>query len=276
MYLSNKYTKCYNSIIDRAKSRVLSKDIYSERHHIVPKSLGGSNDQTNLVTLTAKEHRFVHILLPKMTSNPVHTKSMWYALWMMLRTKNKDQLRTVSKGRAYELAKIQVSASLSQLHKDKVVSAVTRKKQSDSRKGKPGPNKGKPMLQEQKDKLSIAHKGKIVAPETVAKILETRKNYKHSEETKQKISSGNKGKPVVISDETREKISNSLKGRPSANKGKPANNLGISHSNETKEKIRLAAINRPKFTCQHCNKDVSPSMYSRWHGQNCKLSSLLK
>ena len=41
MYLQNKYTKCYYSIINRAKSRELPKEIYTEKHHTIPKSLGG-------------------------------------------------------------------------------------------------------------------------------------------------------------------------------------------------------------------------------------------
>ena len=41
MYLQNKYTKCYYSIINRAKSRELPKEIYTEKHHTIPKSLVG-------------------------------------------------------------------------------------------------------------------------------------------------------------------------------------------------------------------------------------------
>ena len=41
MYLQNKYTKCYYSIINRAKSRELPKEIYTEKHHTTPKSLVG-------------------------------------------------------------------------------------------------------------------------------------------------------------------------------------------------------------------------------------------
>jgi len=270
MYLQNKYTTWYNNIIATAKSRVLPKEIYTEKHHIIPRSLGGSNHVSNLVILTAKEHRFVHILLPRMTINPIHTKSMWYAAWMILRTKNKDQRRTISKGSAYELAKIKIAEFSSQLHKGKIVSEETKHKISAKAKGRISPNKDKPMSEEQKQKLSVAHKGKSIAPETVAKILETRKNYKHSEETKQKIGAGNKGKTVVISQEQKQKISNSLKGRPNANKGKPAFNQGVPHSTETKEKIRLAALNRSNVVCCYCDNSISPSMYARWHGENCK------
>ena len=143
MYLQNKYTKCYYSIIDRAKSRDLPKEIYTERHHILPKSLGGANGKDNLVKLTAKEHRLAHILLPRMTINPAHTKSMWYALWMMLRTKNTNQQRTISKGSAFEIAKIKVAENLSQLHKGKTVSKETREKMSKSCQGRESAFKNK-------------------------------------------------------------------------------------------------------------------------------------
>jgi hypothetical protein len=63
MFLNNKYKKWHDSIIDRAKNRVLS--CYVERHHVIPKSCGGSDDKSNLVKLTAKEHFIVHLLLTK-------------------------------------------------------------------------------------------------------------------------------------------------------------------------------------------------------------------
>jgi hypothetical protein len=66
MYLQNKYTKCYFSIIENAKSRELSKDVYIEKHHIIPRSLGGDNSKNNLIKLTAREHFVCHLLLIKM------------------------------------------------------------------------------------------------------------------------------------------------------------------------------------------------------------------
>jgi hypothetical protein len=65
MYLQNKYTKWYYSIINNAKTRNLVT--YTERHHIIPKSLGGSNLKENIVKLTAREHFVCHLLLIKMT-----------------------------------------------------------------------------------------------------------------------------------------------------------------------------------------------------------------
>jgi len=63
MFINNKYKKWHDSIIDRAKNRVLS--CYVERHHIIPKSCGGSDDKFNLVSLTPREHFIVHLLLTK-------------------------------------------------------------------------------------------------------------------------------------------------------------------------------------------------------------------
>jgi hypothetical protein len=56
MYLQNKYTSWYNNIICNAKSRTLSKEIYTEKHHIVLRSLDGNNLDENLVKLIAQEH----------------------------------------------------------------------------------------------------------------------------------------------------------------------------------------------------------------------------
>lgn len=53
------YKHIYYSIIEKAKNE--DKDGkrsigYFEKHHILPKSLGGTNDKENLVKLTAREH----------------------------------------------------------------------------------------------------------------------------------------------------------------------------------------------------------------------------
>jgi hypothetical protein len=74
------YQRAYDRIIERAKRRSL--DCYFETHHIVPRSLGGSDDPRNLVDLTYREHFLVHWLLTK-----IYTKrgrrAMFYALMCM-------------------------------------------------------------------------------------------------------------------------------------------------------------------------------------------------
>ena len=40
---------------------------YGERHHVLPRSLGGLDVESNLVRLSAREHFICHLLLTKMT-----------------------------------------------------------------------------------------------------------------------------------------------------------------------------------------------------------------
>lgn len=61
------YKKHYDLLISRAKTRTL--DIYTEKHHIIPKCIGGSNNPDNLVKLTPEEHYVAHQLLIKIYPN---------------------------------------------------------------------------------------------------------------------------------------------------------------------------------------------------------------
>lgn len=76
MYLDNKYTKTYMSLIDSRKKLSRNKkdaSIY-ESHHIVPKCMGGSNFSSNKVLLTPREHFICHLLLTKMVESPLKGK----------------------------------------------------------------------------------------------------------------------------------------------------------------------------------------------------------
>jgi len=73
------YNRIYGEfILDRAgNSRPV--DSYTERHHIIPKSLGGTNVNSNIVRLTPEDHLFAHLLLAK-----IHNGKMWLAVKAML------------------------------------------------------------------------------------------------------------------------------------------------------------------------------------------------
>jgi hypothetical protein len=84
IFLQNKYTKTYLAIVTKAGNRVLSNDIYTENHHIIPKCLykkssdagwldGSPEFNENKVDLTAHEHLVCHLLLRKML--PTHQRS---------------------------------------------------------------------------------------------------------------------------------------------------------------------------------------------------------
>lgn len=65
------YKKHYDLLIERAKARKVIDD-YTEKHHIIPRCLGGSNKRSNLVDLYPEEHYTAHLLLVKI--NPDNRK----------------------------------------------------------------------------------------------------------------------------------------------------------------------------------------------------------
>lgn len=56
--------KLYTDIV-RKRKEIPSEEEYTEKHHIVPRCLGGSDEKENLVVLSAKEHFICHLLLVK-------------------------------------------------------------------------------------------------------------------------------------------------------------------------------------------------------------------
>jgi len=105
--------------------------------------------------------------------------------------------------------------------------------------------------------------------ETRAKISEAlkgRKGKKISEENKAKLSAANKGnkyrKGRKHSEETRAKMSAANKGR----KGKK-------HSEESKRKMSEAFKRRTKHECPHCHKFHNAANLARWHGDNCEAKN---
>jgi hypothetical protein len=65
-FLNNKYNRWYYQIINNAQDRPVIG--YTEKHHILPRSLGGTDDISNIVKLSAREHFVCHLLLTKITT----------------------------------------------------------------------------------------------------------------------------------------------------------------------------------------------------------------
>jgi len=81
MFLDNKYTRFYMSLMDDRKkmNRKKTRDGSYDLHHIVPKFMGGSDVKSNKVLLTPREHFISHLLLTKMLTG-LHKRSAYYAL----------------------------------------------------------------------------------------------------------------------------------------------------------------------------------------------------
>jgi hypothetical protein len=216
--LENKYTSYYNSIINNAKHR--SIDGYYETHHIVPKSLGGSNLKENLVKLTAREHFVCHLLLTKMYEGDAKNK-MIHAAWAMATLENNSQQRYKITSKIYESLRIKYANLKSETLKGKPGrkhSEETKKKLSLALIGK----KRKPMSEESKKKLSESMKGKNAGKvrtekqkQQISIRLSGRKRNPLSEETKIKIKLA-RAKQIIPprSDEHKKAISLAHKGKP--------------------------------------------------------------
>ena len=179
MYLTNKYTTWYYNIITKAQLRV-NQTGYTEKHHIIPKSLGGTNNPENLVRLTAKEHFVCHRLLVRMTIG-ISKRKMSHAAWGMANLKNSYQ------GERYKVNSTTYGRLRSEYKKDPAATEKMRAKL----KGRKQP----PRTPEHSAKLGRY----IRTAEQRQRVSESRKSQvglqKRNEETKAKMSAWQKGIP---------------------------------------------------------------------------------
>jgi len=94
------YKRLYNNIVTTAQLQ--ERECYTEKHHIVPRSLGGADTEDNLVRLTPREHFICHWLLTKFTTG-INKRKMIKALSFM-RSESTYQKRYTTKitARVYE------------------------------------------------------------------------------------------------------------------------------------------------------------------------------
>jgi len=272
MFIDNKYKKWYYQIINRASDRILLE--YTEKHHIIPKSLGGTHDKTNLVKLTAREHLICHMLLPKMVSGNSYHK-MINALWAMSKLKNRYHQRTHITSRVYEKLKKERSAVLSEMYKGNNNPFYGKNHAEDTKEKM----KGRAVSNTTKELMSVQQKerfikvlgtffGKTHSNETKEKIRQARIGKKDSEEVRIKKSIAGRNRPSVT-DETRDKLSKINKGKPGL-LGEKNGFFGKHHSEEQRAKKREEKLAAPKILCYNCSKEIDAMNYGRWHGDKCK------
>lgn len=114
MFIENKYKSWYDCIILRSKNRKIIG--YKEKHHIIPRSLGGNNSPSNIANLTAREHYVCHLLLTKFTIG-THRQKMFYALHRMC---NKNQT-FIKSSVIYEFMRINHAKAVSNRCKGKKI-----------------------------------------------------------------------------------------------------------------------------------------------------------
>ena len=233
MFNQSKYTRLYESIITRAKQRSL--DSYTERHHIIPRSLGGNDDADNLVDLTGREHFICHWLLTKMVDSTNDKWKMMNALGYMMWAENQTQERYKVSARLYEQLKTK--------HSEMKSWAVA---------GERNGMYGKHHSEEAREKIRQSRLGNQINEEQRDKIRQFRTGKKWTEEQKQLMSERRKGKTVgenngmygrKHSEETRAKIGAVANGRkldPAVIAARSEKIKGQKRSPETLAKMREA------------------------------------
>lgn len=169
------YWRIYSRLIDRSRARVLTG--YVERHHVVPRCLGGTNSHDNIVHLTPEEHYVAHQLLAKL-----YPKSWGLMHAAVLMTSNTNPGRS---NKLYGWMRRKLSARL----------------------------RGRKLSAEYRRNIALAGVGRTRSPEAIAKMRETmRRNPRPcSLSTKLKIGAANRGRRHT--EETKLKMSKTRKGR---------------------------------------------------------------
>ena len=203
MFKQNKYSDWYNAIIARARVDINRTSGKFEKHHVIPKSLGGSNEPDNLVKLTPREHFICHLLLTKMTHGN-HLFKMVSALNLMINNTNKRLGRTHVTNRKYNASRFYAAVTFSDEHKRKLSEAA--KKRAPRKETAEANEKRRQFMCEYKK--TPEHRAKQAASQTG----QIRGSWgSHSQETKDKISQLHKGKPK--SEEHRKKIGQNQLGK---------------------------------------------------------------
>lgn len=198
MFLANKYTLWYDQIISRARLRCTPA--LFEKHHVLPKSLGGTDEPVNLVKLTPREHFVAHLLLSKMTEGQARYK-MTTALCLMIKNTSSKLDRTRVTSKHYDMRVAFSRVSFSAEHRAKLsAKAKVRPKQTKTEKTKElhrltmlGKNTGKSLSAASREKISTAKRGVSLGPlsaETKAKIALANTGKRRSVETKNKMGKG--------------------------------------------------------------------------------------
>lgn len=263
MNLLNKYNKCYYNIINVALSRVNDPNAYTEKHHILPRSLGGTDAASNIVKLTAREHFICHLLLPKFTTGNNRYK-MVHALWFMSNTKKLGK-RYKPSSRIYEQVKEQRAAILrgrrgeahpnfGKKHPERTTEIFTpewKERIAASKRGKPAWNKGIPRTEAECHKMSETRKKLVVNGLKPWNI-----GISRTDADKQKIKEANTGKQWIHNPNNpseRKQLDPEDTG--------PYLNIGW-----------ILGLGERKIldTCPHCQRSMDVANLKKWHGDKCK------
>jgi len=179
----------------------------AEKHHVIPRCLGGPDEARNVVALTPREHFVAHQLLVKI--NP-GIPALTFAIILM------SGRRVIGK------------------HASRSYAWIRRKYAAE----KSAAQKGRPRPASATDAMHAACKGKPKSAEHRKKLADANTGKKASEVIRLKISRSLKGKKMA--EEQRLRLIAYQTGRPQPWHRGNKYRLGVKNSDETRAKIRIA------------------------------------
>ena len=205
------YQKIYNNLIKRE----ITREGYVEKHHILPRCLGGLDNKENLVDLYPEEHYLAHLLLCKI--HPRNQKLLYAAMNMTTGSMINNGKRS---NKVYGWLRRQYAESMSgdnnparrnpNLQKDAAKKRVGQKRTEETKARMSAAQKGRLLTEDHKVKLSIAATNRPpISDETRQKLKQRPPNKgmlgrTMSAETKSKMSASQQGK--TMSDEAKAKM----------------------------------------------------------------------
>ncbi len=111
------YKRIHDEIIANRKNSPVEKvrgSGTSETHHIVPRSLGGSDDKENLIELLSREHFLVHYCLWKMQPEDSVARKKMVKAFTLMKAAPTDGAPRYLNSRLYAAAQVEKSKAMSE------------------------------------------------------------------------------------------------------------------------------------------------------------------
>jgi len=185
--------------MNKARNRVLLNE-YTEKHHIVPKCMGGTDDKDNIAILTGREHFIAHLFLARMNLSKKYHIQMLHAANAMANKYTQNPSNRQYNSRLYESLKKELTFHLSKKWKgsNNPINNLSEE-QKKQWKEKLRSNTTERM----KDPIFYAHykeqqKNAISKPETRKKISEKTKEAMSRPEVRKRYEEGFKSRKIDL------------------------------------------------------------------------------
>lgn len=207
------YQAIYDRLIERSRNRTING--YSERHHILPRCLGGGDEEANIAVLTAEEHYLAHQLLVRLYPGDLGILS---AAHVMTTTRHAGR----SANKLYGWLRRRMAVAQTGLKRP--------------------PSVGQ--------KIAARLRGRTLPPEVIAKMKISMKGKIRSAETRKRMSAGQKGikrSPEAVAKNAAarrgsKQSSETVAKRIASCQARYAVNPKPKHSDEAKAKMRASRL----------------------------------